>query len=352
MELIHGGDWAGFAARHGQMPLDFSANVSPLGIPDGVRRAIEKAAAKTDRYPNPLCRELCAGIAEKEGLPPERILCGNGAADLIYRAVLARRPHRALLTAPTFAEYGAALRLAGCQTAYYKLRGETGFIFDSGILEAIQPGVDMVFLCQPNNPTGLTIPRPLLIRILKQCRSVGALLVLDECFCDFLDEPAACSLTGELQSTKNLLILKSFTKLYAMAGVRLGYCLSADPALLEAMASAGPPWSVSSLAQAAGLAALDEGNYVQQVQALIRAERPWLAAELKDLGLRVVPGEANYLLFRCGTPLAVPLAEKGILLRECGNYRGLDETWYRSAVRTHEENQHLIQALREVLTYG
>ena len=167
-----------------------------------------------------------------------------------------------------------------------------------------------------------------------------------------MDEPTTHSLTGELPSTKNLLILKSFTKLYAMAGVRLGYCLSSDPALLEAMASAGPPWSVSSLAQAAGLAALEETDYVQQVRTLIRTERPRLIAALENLGLQVIPGEANYLLFQCGTPLAAALEQKGILLRECGNYRGLDETWYRAAVRTHEENQRLIQALREVLTHG
>ena len=352
MELIHGGDWAGFTARYGQIPLDFSANVSPLGVPNGVRRAIEKAAAAADRYPDPLCRELRAAIAERAGVPTEHILCGNGAADLIFRAVLARRPHRALLTAPTFAEYGAALKTAGCQTAFYGLREENGFALDSGILEAIQPGVDMVFLCQPNNPTGLTAPRQLLAQILTRCRLAGALLVLDECFCDFLDEPAVYSLTEELKSTKNLLTLKSFTKLYAMAGVRLGYCLSADEMLLEAMASAGPPWSVSSLAQAAGLAALRETGYIQQVRSLIRTERPWLAAQLEDLGLRVIPGEANYLLFRCGTPLAASLAGKGVLLRSCGNYHGLDSTWYRTAIRTHEENRRLIQALREVLTYG
>lgn len=352
MELIHGGDWAGFKARYGQTPLDFSANVSPLGIPNGVRRAIERTAAGADRYPDPFCRELRARIAEKEGIPATHILCGNGAAELIFRAVLARHPHRALLLAPTFAEYEAALQMVGCQIAYYGLWEGNEFVLDGGILEAIQPGVDMVFLCQPNNPTGLTAPRQLLVQILTCCRSVGALLVLDECFCDFLDEPDAYSLAGELKSTKNLLILKSFTKLYAMAGVRLGYCLSADTTLLETMASAGPPWSVSSLAQAAGLAALRETDYVQQVRALIRAERPWMAAELEDLGLRVIPGEANYLLFQCITPIAVPLEKKGILLRECGNYHGLDRTWYRSAVRTREENQRLTLALREVLTYG
>lgn len=305
-----------------------------------------------DRYPDPLCRTLRAGIAEKEGVPAERVLCGNGAAELIFRAVLARRPRRALVPAPAFAEYEAALRAAGCGIGYYPLREENGFDFDDGILTAIGTDVDMVFLCQPNNPTGRTVPRPLLLRILKRCRAAGALLVLDECFCDFLDDPAACTLAGELAAWPELLILKSFTKMYAMAGVRLGYCLGADPTLLDAMDAAGPAWSVSSLAQAAGLAALGETEHVRMTRELVRTERPWLYGRLRELGLRVIPGEANYLLFRCETPLAEALGRRGILIRECGNYHGLDDTWYRTAVRTRNENERLVRSLREVLTYG
>lgn len=352
MRSVHGGDWAGFEERYHRPPLDFSVNVSPLGIPEGVRRAIVKAAGSADRYPDPFCGRLRAGIAEKEGVTMEQVLCGNGAAELIFRAVLARRPRRALLLAPTFAEYEAALRTVGCEVAYHPLREENGFALGEDILGAITPGTEMVFLCQPNNPTGMTIPRPLLLQILARCRTVGALLVLDECFCDFLDEPEKHSLTGELRRGGELLILKSFTKLYAMAGARLGYCLCGSTTLLDTMSLSGPPWSVSSLAQAAGLAALEETDYVRQVRALIRTERPWLAEELRGLGLRVIPGEANFLLFRSETPLAEPLAQKGILLRECGNYRGLDDSWYRAAVRVHEENQRLIQAIREVLTHG
>lgn len=347
--LVHGGDWAGFAAEYGAMPLDFSANVSPLGVPDGVRRAIEQAAAQADRYPDPLCRTLRAAIAQKEAVPPEHILCGNGAADLIFRAVLARKPRKALVTAPSFAEYAAALETVDCEIIRYALMEERDFRLKEDFLQAITPDVDMVFLCQPNNPTGLTSPRELLLHIAARCRDCGALLVLDECFTDFLDMPEAHSMKGELEHFPNLLILKAFTKLYAMAGVRLGYALCADTALLEALAKAGQPWAVSSLAQAAGIAALGETDYVQQLRRLIGEERPWLLGELTALGLRVIPGEANYLLFACGCPLTLPLRQRGILIRSCANYPGLDERWYRVAVRTHEENQHLVAALREVL---
>ena len=347
--LVHGGDWAGYSEEYGAPPLDFSANVSPLGVPQGVRQAIAGAAQTADRYPDPLCRSLCRKLAAHENVPESWLLCGNGAADLIFRAVLAQKPRKALLTAPTFAEYEAALTVCGCRTESYPLREETGFCLDDGFLQAIVPGVDMVFLCEPNNPTGVSSPREFLLRVLERCSRCGALLMLDECFADFLEEPEQHTMKSALAQFPNLVILKAFTKLYAMAGVRLGYALCADGQLVEKMRDAGQPWAVSSLAQAAGEAALDETAYVGKVRRMVQRERPWMTRQLTQLGLRVVPGEANYLLFRCPVPLVQPLRERGILLRSCSNYHGLDETWYRTAVRTHEENIRLIQALSEVV---
>lgn len=350
--LTHGGDWAGYEAQYGETPLDFSANISPLGLPEGVRAAVIGSLAQAAGYPDPLCRALGQAIAQAEGVDPDWCLCGNGAADLIYRAVLARRPARALVTAPAFSEYEAALDLAGCATDRFLLREEADFGLDSGFLEAIGPETDMVFLCQPNNPTGRAVPRALLAQVLERCRAVNALLVVDECFCGFLDQPEAFTMNACLGLYPNLLILKAFTKLYAMAGLRLGYCLCSDRALLEGMRNAGQPWAVSGPAQAAGIAALGETGYVEAVRALIRTERPRLAAELSRLGFRVVPGEANYLLFHTKTPLIRPLRERGILLRDCGNYHGLEAGWYRTAVRLAEENRRLIAALEEILKEG
>lgn len=351
-ELIHGGDWAGYAAQYGGKPLDFSANVSPLGLPDGVRDAVIRSLDGAGDYPDPLCRALREAIAGAEDVDPDWILCGGGAADLIYRAVLAKRPRRALVTAPTFAEYEAALDLAGCETERYLLREETGFSLDGGFLTAITPETDMVFLCQPSNPTGRTVPRALLRSVLERCREAGALLAVDECFCCFLDAPEAFTTKGLLGEYQNLLILKAFTKLYAMAGLRLGYCLCGGRDLLDAMGRGGPPWAVSGPAQAAGIAALSETAYVRAVRALIAQERPRLAGELSRLGLRVVAGEANFLLFFSPEPLLGPLRERGILIRDCSNYAGLNQGWYRAAVRTREENRRLIRALEEILKEG
>ena len=127
MKLVHGGDWAGYRAEFGRDALDFSANVSPLGLPAGVAAAITAALPMADRYPDPLCRDLRTALAEAEGVPAEQILCGNGAADLIFRLALALRPRRALLPAPTFAEYAAALDTVGCTVKRVFLQEESDF---------------------------------------------------------------------------------------------------------------------------------------------------------------------------------------------------------------------------------
>ena len=348
MQLVHGGDWAGYRAEFGRDALDFSANVSPLGLPEGVARAITAALPTADRYPDPLCRELRARLALHEGVPAEQILCGNGAADLIFRLVWAKKPRRALVTAPTFAEYATALESIRCTVERFFLREQEDFAVTDAFCAAIRPGVDMVFLCQPNNPTGPLKALTLADQVLRRCAACGTLLVVDECFLDFLPDHALHTAKG-LLGEGDLVILKAFTKLYGMAGVRLGYCLSADAALLEKMRNAGQPWAVSSLAQAAGVAALKETAYVARVRALIAAQKPKLTAGLRALGLRVIEGRANYLLLQGPESLGGQLRQKGVVLRGCANYPGLDASWYRTAVRTGPENERLLKTLQEVL---
>ena len=154
MQLVHGGDWAGYRAQYGQDALDFSANVSPLGLPAGVAKAITAALATADRYPDPLCRALRAKLAVHETVPAAHILCGNGAADLIFRLVWAAKPRTALLPAPTFAEYAAALETASCTIRRHFLRESEDFALTEAFVSAVGEDTDMVFLCQPNNPTG------------------------------------------------------------------------------------------------------------------------------------------------------------------------------------------------------
>ena len=344
----HGGDWAGFLETYGAPPLDFSSNVSPLGVPEPVRRAAEASLAEAGRYPDPLCRALRKALASCHGVPAEWILCGNEAADLIYRLAAARQPKTALVTAPTFSEYENALTLWGCRVSRFPLSEETGFAVTEDILSRITPELDLLFLCEPNNPTGRTTDRRLLERILDRCSASGTLLAVDECFSDFLDDPASHTLLDDLHHFENLVILRAFTKSYALAGLRLGYALSQNLSLLEAMARCGPPWAVSDPAQAAGIAALEEN--LEPLRQLVRQERPRLSAGLTALGCRVCPGEANYLLFFClAAALSQKLAERGVLIRDCSNYHGLGPGWYRAAVRLEHENTTFLKILEEVL---
>ena len=349
MELVHGGDWAGYRARFGHDALDFSANVSPLGLPQGVADAIVAALPTADRYPDPLCRELRTALSRAEQLPEPWILCGNGAADLIYRLVWTLKPRRALLPAPTFAEYAAALESVGCEVKRKTLHEADDFAVTEAFVQAVNQSIDLVFLCQPNNPTGQITPPELVQRLVRRCADCGAVLVVDECFLDFLQQRDALTAKPLLQAAPNLVILKAFTKLYAMAGVRLGYALCSNTALLAKMQAAGQPWGVSSLAQAAGAAALRETAYADAVRALIADQRPRLAAGLRALGLQVIEGSANYLLFRAPETLGAALQQRGVCLRSCGNYPGLSAGWYRTAVRTAPENEQLLQTMREVL---
>lgn len=350
MEVRHGGDWAGFQARYGRPPLDFSASISPLGLPEGVRRAVVAALKEADRYPDPQCRVLRARLGEYHHLSPEHILCGNGAADLIFRLALAKRPVRALLPAPTFGEYERVLEGVGSTVEHVFLEEKQDFQLTDQLLEYIKPGLDLLILCEPNNPTGQVTDRALLLEILKRCGQTDTLLAVDECFLDFLPCSEEHSLISQIPTHKNLLIFRAFTKCYAMAGLRLGYALCGDPSLLEAMARMGQAWGVSSVAQEAGLAALEERAYLETLRTLIEGERPRLRSGLEALGCRVVPGQANFLLFQSPVPnLAELLGAKGISIRSCENFLGLGGDWYRVCVRNGEDNDRLLSTMREVM---
>lgn len=341
---IHGGDIYTY-----QNMLDFSANINPLGIPESVVRAAAAGAAASASYPDPKCRRLKAAIAAHEQTPEEYVVCGNGAADLIFQLALAAKPRRALLLAPGFHEYEQALRTVDCQVDFFYLKEEDGFRLADAYLEALTPGLDIVFLCNPNNPTGLAVPRPALLRILEKCRDIGARLVMDECFNEFLDEPAAYSLKPELSAYPNLFILKAFTKIYAMPGLRLGYGLCADQALLAALAEAAQPWSVSIPAQEAGLAALTETEYVARAKALVKDERERLQDALAVLGCRTYGSMANYIFFRSVPGLAEACRAHNLLLRDCSNYQGLCPGYFRAAVKLPEQNNQLLAVLTAVL---
>jgi len=340
----HGGD------IYGDRPirLDFSVNTNPLGMPEAVRRAIGDRGAEDERYPDPHCRLLRRALSERYGIGPEHILCGNGASDLILRLCACLRPKTVLLPAPTFSEYGRSAALFGTTVRTVPLKAENGFALDRAFLSALTPDVDMVFLCNPNNPTGQLCGPALLEEIAAKCHENGTYLAADECFIEFTDGQSMLPL---LERYPRLLILRAFTKIYAMAGLRLGFLLSGDARLLERIAAFGAEWSVSTVAQRAGLAALGSAGWMERTRAFVAEERRWLTEQLTALGLTVWPGRANYLLVRGNRPVYAALLERGIMVRNCGSFIGLDENYFRVGIKTRAENEILIEALKEVL-YG
>lgn len=341
----HGGDVYGRPVT-----LDVSVNTNPLGPPPGVVRAVVDAAQLLDRYPDPHCRRLVAALADREGVPEEAILCGAGAAELIFSFCAALRPRTALELAPTFSEYAAALAAAGCRVERCALEEEQGFALTEKLLEELErKNCEVVFLCNPNNPTGRLVPPALLEEVLALCERRGGWLFVDECFLELSDGGRGTSLAPLLRPGRRLFLLRAFTKSYAMAGLRLGYCLCGEGALLERMGRQTQPWNVSVPAQAAGLAALGEEAYLRESRALIQSERRYLREGLEALGLTVCSSQANYLLVKSPAELSGPLLDRGILIRDCANYRGLGPGWYRTAVRRREENRTLLNALGEIL---
>ena len=339
----HGGD-----VYQNDIRLDFSVNVNPLGTPPEVQRAAADAAGNLAAYPDPYCGRLRQKLSAVHDTDVRDILCGNGAAELIFQFALALRPGKVILPVPSFSEYETALDAAGCRPEFYPLRRENGFALTEEILSAITDDTDLLMLCSPNNPTGLCIPPELLQRILFRCRETGTWLFLDECFLDLTDPDRALSLIPELREDDRVFILRAFTKLYGMAGIRLGYAVCKERGMMESMCRLVQPWNVSTPAQAAGETALDCAAFVERTGAVIRTEKAYLLGELNALGIAVLPGDANFLMLSGVPGLYERLLERKILIRRCGNYRGLDAGDCRIAVRTHEENTALIAALREI----
>ncbi len=341
----HGGDIYG-----GNYRLDFSTNLNPLGMPASVARAAAEAAADSARYPDTECRELRAALSGRLGVPGEEIVFGNGAAELIFALAFALRPKRALLCAPGFAEYEAGLRAVGTQIAYYDLPKEDGFRVGKDLLDRIDASCEILFLCNPNNPTGVLIDPALLEQIAARCEETGTRLVLDECFIPLTEDPGARTLTGKLDRYPHLVILRAFTKIYAMAGLRLGYLVTADADLRSRLACVLQPWNVSVPAQAAGTAALRESGYEDKTRKLVAEQRAFLLDGLRRLGFEPVEGQANYLTFFGPEGLYDRCAAEGVLIRDCSNYRGLSEGWYRIAVRTQAENREMLAVLERLLS--
>lgn len=346
MEDRHGGNIYDYGEN--TIAADFSASINPMGMPESARLALAACAEACEAYPDPECRELIKAISSIEGVPERNIVCGNGASQLISLAVRARKPRRALLTAPSFLEYERALLNEGASCASHTLSPDDGFTLTESYLEDLSDDIDMVFLCSPNNPTGQLVRPSLMEQIHDKCIKNGTLMVVDECFLELTGLDGQYTMRGRL-SMGNLLIIKALTKTYAMPGLRAGYALCGSEKMADLLRSVQEPWSVSVPAQIAGAAALKEEGYIKRSAELIASEREYLIEALSSFPVRVIGASANFIFFYSEMPrLKERLLSEGILIRDCSSFKGLGPGYYRIAVRPRRENDLFIMALYRI----
>ena len=344
----HGGF---FSRNQTKKYYDFSANINPLGMPQKVKAALQAAIKVSDIYPDPFCSQLSKALARKLKVKSSAILCGNGAADLLFKLAVAIKPRQTLLLAPTFSDYEKAFLTSGSKFTYYALQESNNFQVGSDILTLLKKPLELIVICNPNNPTGQVIPKALLREIIEKAQKEQIRVLVDECFMNFVSQ-GRYSMQSYLTAYPNLVILQAFTKMYAMAGVRLGYLLSSDAELLLRLRECSQDWSVSTLAQYAGRGALQCTGFVEATRKYVAGERIYLYSELSKFAqLTVFPGQANYLLIKANPELHLSqsLAAEGIIIRNCSNYHNLAPGFLRLAVRTHKENTTLIKALKRIL---
>ncbi len=345
----HGGNRNRLAQLAGKAPdeiLDFSANINPLGLPDWLRPVISRNLGELVHYPDAQAGALVAAASRRYGAAADEILSGNGSTELLYLLAQAAGTKRAVIPVPCYTDYARAARLAGMELVSFPIAEKDGFQFEPERLAPLLNEAAAVFIGHPNNPTGQVCRAPS-IRTLAQAHP-ECLFIVDEAFGDFVADFE--SLTTN--RPPNVAVLLSLTKIFAIPGLRLG-CAVADAALAGSVRERQPPWSVNTLAQAVGVAALGDTDYVARSRAMVRGEREALLAELRRIqGLVIYPGAANFLLGRLNSsgPDAHTLAQRllsedGIAIRVCANFEGLDACFFRVAVRTAEENARLIAAL-------
>jgi adenosylcobyric acid synthase len=348
----HGGNLDHLAKQTGLSPdqiLDFSANINPLGPPEWLRPVVSSVLGSVVHYPDPDCSLLTEAAAQRYGVAQEQVIVGNGSTEIIHLLPRALDVSRALIVAPTYVDYRYSTKASRLDVSTLLLKESDGFAVDFQELEKRLSSNLIVFLCQPNNPTGLVFGAQRFRKLAAEHPTTY--FVVDEAFRDFVED--VDSLTSH--RPKNVMVMLSLTKIYAIPGIRLG-CAVADESVVESIAGIQPFWSVNTIAQAVGVAALRDEDYVNRGRKLVTEQRETLTAELESLGdLTVYPGRANFLLLRVDrTDIdAVAIADRtlqnGVAIRVCDNFDGLDTRFFRVAVRNEEENHRLCDALRKAL---
>lgn len=324
---------------------DFSVNLNPFGPPAVVREKWAGWFNEIEDYPDPTGKELVEIIAGQEQVTVSSVLLGNGGAEIIALLASMFAGKRVLLIQPTFSEYERMCKANGCQISYLTVP-ENDWEIQLPALEEQLTHADVLFLCHPNNPTGVTYSNDLLLNIMEACQRSECQLVIDEAFYDFLEKPNSGL---SIKDNPDLIVIRSLTKMYAMAGLRLGYVLAA-PEMIEKLHRLQPHWSVNALALLAGKECLLAEDYAERTRDFIAGERKRIIPALREAGYLVSDSKVNFYLLRDPDlaeqlPLFTFLLEKRIVARHTANYHGLNGRWLRFAIKQAEANNILLEAL-------
>lgn len=350
MKSIHGGD-----IYNNKVNMDFSVNINPLGIPHSVKEAMSDALSYADRYPDMACSGLKKAISEyftQQGcsIQSEDVIPGNGASELFMAIAHAIKPQKAVLLAPGFFGYEHVLRAVGCDIGYFLLDEQSDFSPAArldALMDMLTDDTDIFFIANPNNPTGYLADSTFMKQIIGHCKQKHIYVVADECFMGFCEKNY--SVLSLLCDYDNLIVVRAFTKLFAIPGVRLGYMLSKNETVRQKVQRNLPEWNVSVLAQMAGEACIMESEYIKETASYVSGQRRLLSDGLKKLGFKVYKSDADFILFYSKLPLYDILLNKGILIRDCSNYVGLSEGYFRVAVKTFNENVRLLKVIGECI---
>ncbi|MHB9094462.1 MAG: threonine-phosphate decarboxylase CobD [Eubacteriales bacterium] len=354
---IHGGNLREAAEKYGleeKQFIDFSANVNPLGPSPRAIEAITSNLGAITHYPDSEAKVLRRAAAKLAGLPEEMIVVGNGAIEILYLLMKLLKPRRALIPAPTFNEYEVAVRINGGEVEDLFLSEGKGFAVDKEDIFRHWGITDVLFICNPNNPTGCLTKREDILEIIQKASKQGKTVVVDEAFMDFVADRAAFTVADLVPEYDNLFVLYSLTKFYAIPGLRLGLGLG-SPQIIKKINEIRDPWNVNCFAQLAGAASLNDDSYISSTVTYVAKEKDCLFNRINDiLGLRPFKPSVNYIFVNVketgfsSTEISRMLGEIGILVRDCCSYKNLRPEYIRVAVRTREENNRLVAALLEL----
>jgi threonine-phosphate decarboxylase len=344
--VAHGGIYSA-GLEYDRKILDFSSNVNPLGYPPSIKNYLKKVHPLLSIYPDSDSARLRKYLAKYTGMPEDQIIVGNGATEIIYNFSKAfLMGCKVLLPIPTFGEYESAAKLHGALIHFFKTMNLNQ---DFSKLVDTLPKNDCIFICNPNNPTGSLTKRKNMLKIIESAYEKSVLIFVDECFIELTSNTRE-SVVSNLQEFDNLFVLRSLTKSFGLAGLRIGYGLGSKQ-MISILQRIKIPWNVNGLAQNVAVKALSSKSYLDKTRKMILQEREFLKESLSKIkGLTCYESDTNFLLIRSAVnskQLQKKLLKKNILIRDCSNFRGLNNKFIRVAVRTRKENLKLVKALNE-----